>query len=145
MCNYASFMDSVFDDIISTLRNSDYSIIVSDKDVNSISESDVPYNQYIDEDKNLYFEFALAGVEKDLIDIKKTNNIISIMVKAKESKEKYAYTYKGIKFPKNKDFSIATIEITEKYNDKPEISYNDGLLKFKFTIKPEEKPETLSF
>ena len=146
---YASFLDTVFDDIIDTLKNSECSYIVSSdvngvKDINSFSKADVPYSQYVDEDKNLYFDFALAGISKDSIELTKTGKQIEITVKASEEKDKYAYTHKGIKFPKDKDISIATIDITDKYDAEPTVSYENGLLKLKFTIKPEEKPKKLS-
>ena len=144
MYNYASILNDLFDDVVESLKNSDYSIMVSDKDINSLADSDVPYNQYIDEDKNLYFDFALAGIEKDLIEVEKTSNIISITIKGKENAEKYAYTNKGIKFPKNKNVTIATITVTEKYDAEPEISFENGLLRFKFLIKAEEKARVLS-
>ena len=71
-------------------------------------------------------------------------NQIEITVKASEEKDKFAYTHKGIKFPKDKDVSIATIDVTDKYDAEPTISFENGLLKLKFTIKPEEKPKKLS-
>lgn len=146
---YASFLDTVFDDIIDTLKNSECSYIVSSdvngvKDINSFSKADVPYSQYVDEDKNLYFDFALAGISKDSIELTKIGKQIEITVKGSTEKDKYAYTHKGIKFPKDKDISIATIDITDKYDAEPTVSYENGLLKLKFTIKPEEKPKKLS-
>ena len=98
----------------------------------------------VDEDKNLYFDFALAGVSKDSIELTKTGKQIEITVKASEEKDKFAYTHKGIKFPKDKDVSIATIDVTDKYDAEPTVSFENGLLKLKFTIKPEEKPKKLS-
>ena len=142
-------LDRAFDEIVDALKDSDFSYIVSSdvdgvKEINSFSKADVPYSQYVDEDKNLYFDFALAGVSKDSIELTKTRNQIEITVKASEEKDKFAYTHKGIKFPKDKDVSIATIDVTDKYDAEPTISFENGLLKFKFTIKPEEKPKKLS-
>ena len=146
---YASFLDTVFDDIIDTLKNSECSYIVSSdvngvKDINSFSKADVPYSQYVDEDKNLYFDFALAGISKDSIELTKIGKQIEITVKGSTEKDKYAYTHKGIKFPKDKDISIATIDVTDKYDAEPTVSYENGLLKLKFIIKPEEKPKKIS-
>jgi hypothetical protein len=45
---------------------------------------------------------------------------------------------------KDKDVSIATIDVTDKYDAEPTVSFENGLLKLKFTIKPEEKPKKLS-
>lgn len=142
--DYTSFFDEVIGEIADSLKNSDYSFIVSSnldgvKDINAFSKADVPYNQYVDEEKNLYFDFALAGVSKDSIELTKTGKIIEILVNGTEDKNKFAYTHKGIKFPKENGVSIATIEVTDKYNDTPFISFSDGLLKLKFEIKPEEK------
>lgn len=149
MYNYASFLDEVLDGIVGSLQNSDYSFVVASdvdglKDINSFGKADVPYSQYVDEDKNLYFEFALAGVSKDSIELTKTGKSIEITVKAVEEKDKFAYTHKGIKFPKDKDVSIATIDITDKYVDEPIVSFENGLLKLKFVIKPEEMPKKLA-
>jgi HSP20 family molecular chaperone IbpA len=147
-CTSILDLDKAFDDIVDALRDSDFSYVVSSnmdglKEINSFSKADVPYSQYVDEDKNLYFDFALAGISKDSIGITRTGRQIEIIVKASEEKNKFAYTHKGIKFPKNKDVSIATIDVTDKYNDSPVISFENGLLRVKFMLKPEEKPVEL--
>lgn len=142
-------LDRVFDEIVNTLKDSDFSYVVSSdvngvKEINSFGKSDGSYNQRFDEDKNMYFDFALAGVSKDSIELTKTGKQIEITVKASEEKDKFAYTHKGIKFPKDKDVSIATIDVTDKYDAEPTVSYENGLLTLKFAIKPEEKPKKLS-
>lgn len=142
-------LDRVFDEIVDTLKDSDFSYVVSSdvngvKEINSFGKSDGSYNQRFDEDKNMYFDFALAGVSKDSIELIKTGKQIEITVKASEEKDKFAYTHKGIKFPKDKDVLIATIDVTDKYDAEPTLTYEDGLLTLKFAIKPEEKPKKLS-
>ena len=142
-------LDRAFDEIVDALKDSDFSYIVSSdvdgvKEIRWVSKAEFAGSQYVDEDKDLYFDCALAGVSKDSIELTKTGNQIEITVKASEEKDKFAYTHKGIKFPKDKDVSIATIDVTDKYDTEPTISFENGLLKLKFTIKPEEKPKKLS-
>lgn len=149
-CTSILDLDKAFDDIVNALRDSDFSYVVSSttdglKEINSFGKADVPYSQYVDEDKNLYFDFALAGVSKDSIAITRTSRQIEITVKASEEKNKFAYTHKGIKFPKDKDVSIATIDVTDKYELDPKISFENGLLTLKFKMKAEEKPVEIKF
>ena len=142
-------LDRVFDDIVDTLRDSDFSFVVSQdmngiKEINAFDNVDGSYDKYFDEDKNMYYRFALVNVSKDLIDLTKTGKKIEITIKASKETDKYAYVHKGIKFPKNKDVLLATIDVPENYNAEPIVTYENGSLLLKFEIKPEEKPKKLS-
>lgn len=127
------------DAILDNIRNDDYFYI---NDVKYLSK--FPYNQYEDKEGNVYFEFALAGIPKEFIDITKSKGIVSVSLKGKEKKENVKYEHKEIEFPTDKETVIASIELDSDY-DEPKASYENGLLTLKFEVKAEEKPKKIEF
>lgn len=104
-----------------------------------------PYDLFIDEEsKDLTFEFAIAGYNKDKIHISFDDDMMVLDV---EKAEENTSTKKGIrkrKGIKKSAFSAKYAIPQSKYNfDKAKADYKDGILEVFIPAKEEVKPKTL--
>lgn len=104
-----------------------------------------PYDLYINEEsKDLTFEFAIAGYNKDNINISFEDDMMIISVNKIDenlSSKKGERKRKGIK---KSAFSAKYAIPQSKYNfDKAKADYKDGILEVFIPAKEEAKPKTL--
>lgn len=107
--------------------------------VNYINSNFPPANVLIDEDKNLYFYFALAGYNKEDIAISFSGDymILKITPPEKNLKEGVKYLHKGIK---NASCTSRYYVPNQRYDtDNVNASFKDGILKVEVSSKAPEK------
>lgn len=149
MQTFTTTLDNVFNDIFDTLlTTTEVPLYVTSSNygnvIDSLVNSEIPYNQFTKEDGTIETDFAMAGVDSKDIEIEKKGRLITISIKGKESSEKIAYIHKAIKLPPNKDKIVAKWEVAERFDlDKGEFNYSNGLLKIILPLKEEEKPVTI--
>jgi HSP20 family molecular chaperone IbpA len=98
-----------------------------------------PADLKVDKDKNLYFDFALAGYKRDEIDISFQGDwmVLEIEPHKEEEQKDMAYLNRGIR----KSSSTSKYYVPhDKYNtDNVKGSFNDGMLKIYIPSKEPEK------
>lgn len=98
-----------------------------------------PTNLKMDKDKNLFFEFALAGFQKNEIDISFQGDWMELTITPirKEEKEDIAYLNRGIKCSSTKNKYYVP---QDKYDtNEVKASFDNGLLKVEIPSKEPEK------
>jgi len=127
------FLASDFDRAVCEMQN-----------VNLFSGGFPPYNAKINEKTNdLRFEFALAGYNKNEIEIAFDGDYMILEVKPEEKEEKsdFKFIQRGIKGGKGK-LKIAVPE--SKFNrDEAKADFKDGILVVDIPRKEEKKPKLL--
>ena len=110
---------------------------------NVIPTSFPPTNFYVDDEKNLLFEFALAGYSKDEIDLNFDGDKMYLtLTPIKEEESEHIKTLnKGIKHSSSKTYYIVP---AVKYNHSAaHAEYKDGILKVAIPSREEAKPKKL--
>ena len=105
--------------------------------------SEVPYNHFSHGDYTT-FEFVL-GVEKDRIEITKVEKEIKIVVHSSTNIAEADFEKKL--FPllsSTEDEEIATIMISDRFEDVPTVNYANGVLILSFKLKEEVKPHKIN-
>lgn len=105
------------------------------------NETCLSYDEYEDKDGNYYYAFDLCGIPKENIEITKKNSEISIKITENTNNSDFEFIHKMIK---SYNGDISTIFVNDKYNDEPSVTYENGKLTLKFTLKPQEKPKKIT-
>lgn len=116
-----------------------WEVLTKGSGVNYVNTNFPPVDVLIDEDKNLFFKFALAGYNKEDINIFFSGDYMRLKLEPKEEvlKSKYKYLNKGIKHAKATSSYYVPYQ---KYDtEKVEASFEGGLLKVKIPSKSPER------
>ena len=99
------------------------------------------YDEYEDKEGNYYYAFDLCGIPKENIEITKKNSEISIKITENTNDSDFDFIHKAIK---SYNGDVSTILVSDEYNDEPSVTYENGKLTLKFTLKPQEKPKKIT-
>ena len=148
--DFSRLFDSTLDEIIKDFGSTPtffYSSLSSEekKAVNATVCSELPYNMVTDKN-TLFVTFALAGVDKNDVDIELLGRQVTITVKpVKTSKEKQVFLHKGLKCPSDKELSMS-VSISEKFDcSLMSVEMTNGLLTISVPLKEEQKPVKIKF
>lgn len=115
-------LDKLFREAQYGLLNEDFFRRLEGKQTNLAV--DVPYNQYLKDNKDFVIEFALAGYKKDQIIVEVEDN--SLIIETTKSPTDVEYIHHGIK-SKDLYFKFSIVNGYDSQNIKP--SFKDGILK----------------
>lgn len=119
--------------------------LINGTEVSYVNSNFPPVDIVIDDDKNLYFSFALAGYKKDEIDVRFSGDYMVLNINPESDKHELKkgnkYLNKGIKSGKSKTKYYVPYQ---RYDtDKVTASYEDGILNVTIPSKTPEKARSV--